>query len=69
MSAKDSERTAKYDDTTVGARGMKMSGAGIEVVGQAIAEFNLQVQQLNWFSLQWSEMFIATNANPKDSLL
>ncbi len=48
---------------------MKMSGAGVEVVGQAIVEFNLQVQQLNWFSLQWSEMFIATNANPKDSLL
>ena len=31
-------------------------------------EFNLQGQQLNSFSLQRSEMFLATSAGPKISL-
>src|ERR1700730_52262 len=31
-----------------------------------IGEFNLQVQQWNSFSLQRSDMFIATSAHPKD---
>ena len=34
-----------------------------------IREFNLQVQQWNSFSLQRSEMFIATSAYPKFLLL
>jgi hypothetical protein len=58
-------------------RGRSIRGFMLPAAGRAAGtfgvmrrkgEFNLQVQQLNSFSLQRSEMFIATNARPKISL-
>jgi|ERR1700730_612760 len=55
------------DDSNGNSRGIpREHNPGPKQKAEGSGEFNLQVQQWNSFSLQRSEMFIATRIYPKD---